>query len=339
MLGQPVSMLIPRVVGFKLTGEIPTGHDRHRRGADHHRDAAQARRRRQVRRVLRRRRRRRAAGQPGHHRQHEPGVRLHRRDVPDRRGDHQVPAAHRSARRAGRPGRGVRARRRACGTTPTSEPVFSEYLELDLSTVVPVDRRPEAPAGPDRAVRREGRRSARPSTTTSTNGNADTPQTKVDEAVEESFPASDPAAISFVDEDADAEVVGALYSAANGADGPAVQADPGGDRRVRQLRPGSRRGGDRRDHLVHQHVQPVGDARRRTAGPQRGQPRPDGQAVGEDHAWRPARRSSPTTTRRPACGRIWRSSATTWSATAAPPASATPARCRTRSPPRSTRPT
>ena len=28
---------------------------------------------------------------------------------------------------------------------------------------------------------------------------------------------------------------------------------------------------DRRDHLVHQHVQPVGDARRRTAGPQRRQ--------------------------------------------------------------------
>src|SRR5690625_7710816 len=25
MLGQPVSMLIPRVVGFKLKGEIPTG--------------------------------------------------------------------------------------------------------------------------------------------------------------------------------------------------------------------------------------------------------------------------------------------------------------------------
>src|SRR5581483_10110233 len=25
MLGQPVSMLIPKVVGFKLTGEIPTG--------------------------------------------------------------------------------------------------------------------------------------------------------------------------------------------------------------------------------------------------------------------------------------------------------------------------
>ena len=45
-------------------------HHRHRPGADHHRDAAQARRGRQVRRVLRPRRQRGAAGQPGHHRQH-----------------------------------------------------------------------------------------------------------------------------------------------------------------------------------------------------------------------------------------------------------------------------
>ena len=70
MLGQPVSMLIPQVVGFKLSGELPGRHDRHRPGADHHRDAAPARRGRQVRRVLRPRRQRRAAGQPGHHRQH-----------------------------------------------------------------------------------------------------------------------------------------------------------------------------------------------------------------------------------------------------------------------------
>ena len=57
MLGQPVSMLIPRVVGFKLTGELHARHHRHRPRAHHHRDAAQARRRRQVRRVLRRGRR------------------------------------------------------------------------------------------------------------------------------------------------------------------------------------------------------------------------------------------------------------------------------------------
>jgi aconitate hydratase len=46
MLGQPVSMLIPRVVGFKLAGELPRGGDGDRPRAHHHRDAAQARRRR-----------------------------------------------------------------------------------------------------------------------------------------------------------------------------------------------------------------------------------------------------------------------------------------------------
>ena len=56
MLGQPVSMLIPRVVGFKLSGELPEGVHGHRPRAHDHRDAAQARRGRQVRRVLRRRR-------------------------------------------------------------------------------------------------------------------------------------------------------------------------------------------------------------------------------------------------------------------------------------------
>ena len=57
MLGQPVSMLIPRVVGFKLSGVDPDRRDRDGCRAHHHRHAAQARRRRQVRRVLRRRRR------------------------------------------------------------------------------------------------------------------------------------------------------------------------------------------------------------------------------------------------------------------------------------------
>ena len=108
MLGQPVSMLIPKVVGFKLTGEIPAGRDRHRRRADDHRDAAPAGRGRQVRRVLRRGRGRGAAGQPGHDRQHEPGVRLHRGDLPDRRRDHALPQAHRPPGRAARAGRGLR---------------------------------------------------------------------------------------------------------------------------------------------------------------------------------------------------------------------------------------
>ncbi len=88
MLGQPVSMLIPRVVGFKLTGELQAGRHRYRSRADRHRDAAQARRGGQVRRVLRSR------AWPSvpladraTHGQHESRIRFHRSDVPDRRGD------------------------------------------------------------------------------------------------------------------------------------------------------------------------------------------------------------------------------------------------------------
>ena len=95
------------------------GRHRHRPGADHHRDAAQARRGREVRGVLRRRRLGAAAGQPGHHRQHEPGVRLDHRDLPDRRGDDRLPRAHRPLA----PSRSRWSRRtprsRASGTTRT----------------------------------------------------------------------------------------------------------------------------------------------------------------------------------------------------------------------------
>ena len=57
MLGQPVSMLIPQVVGFKLTGELPAGATATDLVLTITEHAAQARRRRQVRRVLRRGRR------------------------------------------------------------------------------------------------------------------------------------------------------------------------------------------------------------------------------------------------------------------------------------------
>ena len=57
----------------------------------------------------------------------------------------------------------------------------------------------------------------------------------------------------------------------------------GASRRRRRLRAAARRGGDRRHHQLHQHLQPVGDARRRPAGAEarceRGLQR---QAVGED---------------------------------------------------------
>ena len=53
MLGQPLYMLTPQVVGFRLTGAAARGRDRDRPGAHRHADAAQERRGRQVRRVLR----------------------------------------------------------------------------------------------------------------------------------------------------------------------------------------------------------------------------------------------------------------------------------------------
>ena len=122
MLGQPVSMLIPRVVGFKLTGAIPAGVTATDVVLTITEHAAQARRRRQVRRVLRRRRRLGAAGQPRHDRQHEPGVRLDRRDVPDRRRHPRLPAPHRPQRRAASPSSRRTPSCRSSGTTPPASP-------------------------------------------------------------------------------------------------------------------------------------------------------------------------------------------------------------------------
>ena len=65
---------------------------------------------------------------------------------------------------------------------------------------------------------------------------------------------------------------------------PTRSPDPTGHARRRHpLRPRPRSRRHRRHHLVHQHVQPVGDAGRRPAGPQRRREGPVGQAVGQDH--------------------------------------------------------
>ena len=54
--------------------------------------------------------------------------------------------------------------------------------------------------------------------------------------------------------------------------------------RGHRLRPRPRRRGDRRHHLLHQHVEPLRHAGRRPDRAQRGEARPQGQAVGEDLA-------------------------------------------------------
>ena len=109
MLGQPMSMLLPQVLGFKLSGELPEGAT----ATDLVLTVTQ---------MLRERGvvgmfveffgpgvERAAAGRPGDDRQHVAGVRLDLRDLPDRRGDAALPRVLRPPGGARRARRGVRA--------------------------------------------------------------------------------------------------------------------------------------------------------------------------------------------------------------------------------------
>ena len=153
MLGQAMSMLIPRVVGFKLGGELPEGAT----ATDLVLTVTQ---------MLREHgvvgkfvefygagRPEPAAGRPRDDRQHEPGVRLDLRDLPDRRRDAALPRVHRPHGRADRDRRGLR---------PRAGPVARRgHRGADLLRDArarprrrrPVARRPEAPAGPRLADR------------------------------------------------------------------------------------------------------------------------------------------------------------------------------------------
>ncbi len=95
---------------------------------------------------------------------------------------------------------------------PDKEPVFSEYIELDLGTVVPSIAGPKRPQ--DRILLSESKTAFRKDIHNYVEENHPTEHTQLDEAVEESFPASDPAVLSFADDGA----VDVL-SAANGAEG------------------------------------------------------------------------------------------------------------------------
>ncbi|PYE20979.1 aconitate hydratase [Williamsia limnetica] len=95
---------------------------------------------------------------------------------------------------------------------PSKEPVFSEYLELDLGTVVPSIAGPKRPQ--DRILLSEAKTAFRKDIHQYVGENHPTDHTQLDEAIEESFPASDPATLSFADDGAVN-----VQSAANGAEG------------------------------------------------------------------------------------------------------------------------
>jgi aconitate hydratase len=211
MLGQPVSMLIPRVVGFKLTGEIPTGVTAT--------DVVLT-----ITEMLRK------------HGVVSKFVEFYGDGVA------QVPLANRATignmspefgstaaifpideetirylKLTGRSPEQVAlvetyAKEQGLWHDAAHEPEYSEYIELDLSTVVPSIAGPKRPQ--DRIELTDAKSSFRKSVHDYVEEQYPIPHTKVDEQVEESFPASDPAALSFADEDAVP-----VQSAANGASG------------------------------------------------------------------------------------------------------------------------
>ncbi|NKR56297.1 aconitate hydratase AcnA [Rhodococcus hoagii] len=92
------------------------------------------------------------------------------------------------------------------------EPAYSEYLELDLGTVVPSIAGPKRPQ--DRILLSDSKAAFRRDIVTYVTNGDEAAHTALDEAVEESFPASDPASLSTASD----EVV-AIPSAANGSTG------------------------------------------------------------------------------------------------------------------------
>jgi len=216
MLGQPVSMLIPRVVGFKLTGEIPPGTTAT--------DLVLT-----ITEILRKH------GVVGKFVEfYGDGVGAvplaNRATIGNMSPEFGSTAAMfpideettKYLRLTGRPEQQVAlvetyAKTQGLWHDADKEPAYSEYLELDLSTVVPSIAGPKRPQ--DRIELSDAKNSFRKAIHDYVDLSASTPHTNVDEASEESFPASDPPAISYVDEDADLEVVAALKSAAEGSSG------------------------------------------------------------------------------------------------------------------------
>ncbi|MFC0451519.1 aconitate hydratase AcnA [Rhodococcus jostii] len=211
MLGQPVSMLIPRVVGFKLSGEIKPGVT----ATDVVLTATEMLRKHGV------------VGK---------FVEFYGKGVAE------VPLANRATlgnmspefgstaaifpidsetidylRLTGRSDEQLAlveayAKEQGLWHDPDKEPVFSEYIELDLGTVVPSIAGPKRPQ--DRILLSDSKNAFRKDIHNYVEEHLPTEHTQLDEAVEESFPASDPAVLSFADDGA----VDVL-SAANGAEG------------------------------------------------------------------------------------------------------------------------
>ena len=297
MLGQPISMLIPEVIGFRLTGKLPEGVTATDLVLTVTADAAQEGRRRQVRRVLRRRASHSAARGPRHHRQHGARVRRDLRLLPGRRRDARTtstpPAAIPSASRWSRP-----TPRRKGSSAPTTRPTRPSPTRSSSTSP------PSCPslAGPKRPQDRVPLATA---------------DTAFDVALAKMRDINGGDRASDMDEEGGGSVP-ELYKSAP-VDGKDYRlAD--GNIVIAAIT------------SLHQHLQPERADRRRPAraeGPREG---PHDQAVGEDLARARLQGRHRLPRQAPASRTTSTRSASTSSATAARPASATPARLPRRSP-------
>ena len=250
MLGQPISMLIPQVLGFRLTGAMLEGAT----ATD------------LVLTITERLRKHGVVGKfveffgpglaasddcrPRDARQHVPGVRRDHRDFPDRRHDARLPAPHRPRRRARRAGRSVCE---GAGPVPHGRRTPTQSIPKPSSSISERSNR----ASPDPAGRRIVCRSKQ---------------------AKSGFQAA-----LAVDDDRSpkkgAEAGGSAHVGHDRRRGRGRRRGPGGRHRDRP-----RRGRDRRDHQLHEHLEPERDDRRGSRGEEGCRTRPEAPAVGEDES-------------------------------------------------------
>ena len=157
MLGQPLSMVLPEVIGFKLTGRLKEGLTAtdlvltvtemlRKRGVvgkfveffGPGLDASHDRR-------------------PRHDRQHGAGIRRHLRLLADRRRHHPLPQGHQPSAGSDQARRSLR---QGAGHVPRQDDARSDlhrHAQARSRHGRAVAVRPQAPAGPHRAARRQGR--------------------------------------------------------------------------------------------------------------------------------------------------------------------------------------
>ena len=270
MLGESLSMLVPQVVGFRLSGALPGRGDRDRPRAD--RDARSCAR---------------SASSGSSSSTSATGS----QDCPSRTAPRSRTCPRSTARRAGsspsttrrsatcaspaapRSGSSSSRRtpRRTCsGTRPRrSRPTRASSSSTSA-------RSSRASPGPRRPQDRVPLASAKSAFVDGLPGFG-VDYTNGDEGVEETFPASDPTAEQAPGSEPTSVPLEPVAVAAPPR--PRVVTVSAGGEEF-ELEPRRRR--DRGDHVLHEHVQPVRDGRRGAAREERRRARPDGEAVGED---------------------------------------------------------